>query len=184
MFGWIRKVSGMNNIQEQKEKCIFNMELYNRYKESKTGNIDVKIEVLNDIIRQFPKIIDYIYNRVDTCFGPHIVYLVHMRVGGIDMLKIGYTKNSVQARFSESRYAGRDAIAIVEIIRENTLQAKASVDFENALKTNCVPYAIPTELTLPGKGEFMDIQYRDAIIGVYDTLYPTFENIVGLKSPN
>ena len=80
------------------------MELYNRYKESKTGNIDVKIEVLNDIIRQYPKIIDYVYNRVDTCFGPHIVYLVHMRVGGVDMIKIGYTKNSVQARFSESRF--------------------------------------------------------------------------------
>ena len=123
------------------------MELYNRYKNSKTEDLNVKIGVLNDIIRSYPKIIDYIYNRVDTCFGPHIVYLVHMRVGGIDMLKIGYTKNSVQARFSESRYAGRDAIEIVEIIRENTLQAKASVDFENALKISCIPHAITTELT-------------------------------------
>jgi hypothetical protein len=177
-------VSGTNNIQVQKEKYIFNMELYNRYKESKTGNIDVKIEVLTDIIRQYPKIIDYIYNRVDTCFGPHIVYLVHMRVGGVDMIKIGYTKNSVQARFSESRYAGRDEIEIVEIIRENTLQAKASVDFEKALKTSCVPYAITTELTLPGKGEFMNIQHREAIIEVYDRLYPSFSEIVGLKAPN
>jgi hypothetical protein len=160
------------------------MELYERYKNSKSQDLDVKIGVLNEIIRKHPKIIDYIYNRVDTCYGPHIVYLVHMRVGGIDMLKIGYTKNSVQARFSESRYAGRDAIEIVEIIRENTLQAKASVDFENALKINCIPYAITTELTLPGKGEFMDIQYRDNILEQYDSLFPTFENIVGLKAPN
>ena len=160
------------------------MELYNRYKESKTGDIDVKIGVLNDIIRQYPKIIDYIYNRIDTCFGPHIVYLVHMRVGGVDMLKIGYTKNSVEGRFAESRYAGRDAIQIVEIIRQNTLQAKASMDFEKALKTSCAPYAITTELTLPGKGEFMDIQHREVILGHYDTLFPTFENIVGLKAPN
>lgn len=160
------------------------MELYNRYKNSKNQDLEVKIEVLNDIIRQYPKIIDYIYNRVDSCFGQHIVYLVHMRVNGVDMLKIGYTKNSVEDRFAESRYAGREAIEIVEILRENTLQAKASVDFERALKTGCVPYAITTELTLPGKGEFMDIQYRDAILEQYDTLYPTFENIVGLKAPN
>jgi hypothetical protein len=177
-------VSGTSSIQVQKGNYIFNMELYNRYKNSKSQDIDAKIEVLNDIIRSYPKIVDYIYNRIDTCFGPHIVYLVHMRVGGVDMLKIGYTKNSVQGRFAESRYAGRDAIEIVEIIRENTLQAKASVDFETALKTNCLPYAITTELTLPGKGEFMDIQYRDAIIQVYDTLYPTFLEVVGLKAPN
>ena len=161
-----------------------NMELYERYKNSKSQVLDVKIEVLNEIIRKHPKIIDYIYNRVDTCYGPHIVYLVHMRVGGVDMLKIGYTKNSVEGRFAESRYAGRDAIEIVEIIRENTLQAKASVDFEKVLKTRCAPYAITTKLTLPGKGEFMDIQHRDAILEQYDTLYPTYQNIVGLKAPN
>ena len=72
----------------------------------------------------------------------------------------------------------------MEIIRENTLQAKASVDFEKALKVVCAPYGVTTELTLPGKGEFMDIQYRDIILEHYDTLYPTFENVVGLKSPN
>lgn len=160
------------------------MELYERYKRSKSQDLDVKIEVLNEIIRKHPKIIDYIYNRVDTCYGPHIVYLVHMRVGGVDMLKIGYTKNSVEDRFAESRYAGRDAIEIVEIIRQNTLQAKASVDFEKVLKTTCAPYAITTKLTLPGKGEFMDIQHRDIILEKYDTLYPTFENVVGLKAPN
>lgn len=160
------------------------MELYERYKNSKSQSVDEKIEVLNEIIRRYPKIIDYIYNRVDTCYGPHIVYLVHMRVGGTDMLKIGYTKNSVQARFSESRYAGRDAIEIVEIIRENSLQAKASVEFEKALKTSCAPYAITTELTLPGKGEFMSIQHRDEILSQYDRLYPTFTQVVGLKAPN
>jgi len=160
------------------------MELYERYKRSKGQDVNVKIEVLNDIIRQYPKIIDYIYNRVDTCFGPHIVYLVHMKVGGVDMLKIGYTKNSVQSRFSETRYAGRNEIEIVEIIRENTLQAKASVDFEKELKTSCGLYAITTDLTLPGKGEFMNIQHRNNIVEIYDRLYPNFSEVVGLKSPN
>jgi len=177
-------VGGTNNIQVLKEKFIINMELYERYNCSKEQDLETKIGVLNEIMRKYPKIVDYIYNRVDTCYGPHIVYLVHMRVGGVDMLKIGYTKNSVQGRFSESRYAGRDAIEIVEIIRENRLQAKASVDFEKALKEACSTYATTTELTLPGKGEFMDIQHMESIVNIYDNLYPNFLQVVGLKSPN
>ena len=176
--------SGMNNIQDKKGEYIINMELYERYNNSKGEDIETKIGVINDIIRAYPKIIDYIYNRVDTCFGPHIVYLVHMKVGGVDMLKIGYTKNSVEGRFSESRYAGRNVIEIVQIIRENKLQAKASVEFETALKEACKPYGIKTELTLPGKGEFMDIQHLDDIINQYDRLCPNFSEVVGLKSPN
>lgn len=174
----------MNNIQDKKGEYIINMELYERYNNSKGEDIETKISVINDIIRAYPKIIDYIYNRVDTCFGPHIVYLVHMKVGGVDMLKIGYTKNSVAGRFSESRYAGRNVIEIVQIIRENKLQAKASVEFETALKEACKSYGIKTELTLPGKGEFMDIQHLDEIINQYDRLYPNFSELVGLKSPN
>lgn len=174
----------MNNIQEKKGEFIFNMELYNRYKNSKNQDLEIKISVLTDIIRQNPKIIDYIFNRVDTCFGPHIVYLVHMRVRGVDMIKMGYTKNSVQDRFAETRYSGRNTIEIVEILRENVLQAKAAVDFERLLKETCIPYKIVTELTLPGKGEFMDIEYKDIILNQYDNLYPNFVEIVGLKAPN
>ena len=160
------------------------MELYERYNQSKEQDLETKISVLNDLMRKYPKIVDYIYNRVDTCYGPHIVYLVHMNVNGVDMLKIGYTKNSVEGRFSESRYAGRDSLEIVKIIRENKLQAKASVDFEKSLKESCSIYATTTELTLPGKGEFMDIQHLDQIVNIYDTLYPNFLQVVGLKSPN
>ncbi len=174
----------MNNIQEKKEGFIFKMELYNRYNNSKTQDLESKIEVLTGIIRQYPKVIDYLYNRLDTCFGPHIVYLVHMKVGGVDMIKIGYTKNSVQGRFAETRYTGRNTIEIVEILRENVLQAKAAVDFENNLKEICTPYRINTELTLPGKGEFMGIEHKNIIINQYDNLYPSFQEIVGLKSPN
>lgn len=177
-------VNGMNNIQVKKVEYIFNMELYNRYKNSKKMDLETKIEVLTDIIRRHPKIVDYIFNRVDTCYGPHIVYLVHMRVGGIDMIKMGYTKNSVKGRFAETRYSGRNTIEIVEILRENTLQAKAAVDFEKNLKEICSPYRITTDLTLPGKGEFMGIEHKETIMNQYDNLYPTFQQIVGLKAPN
>lgn len=178
------RVTGMNNIQENKGGFISNMELYNNYITSKNQDLERKIEVLNNIIRTHPKIIDYIFNRVDTCYGPHIVYLVHMRVSGVDMIKMGYTKNSVEGRFAETRYSGRNTIEIVEIIRQNTLQAKAAVDFEKTLKDACKDYKIKTELTLPGKGEFMSIEHRDSIILNYDSLFPNFKEIVGLKAPN
>ena len=184
MFGWIKKGNGMNNILVNKGESIFNMELYNRYNESKSANLDNKIAVLTDIIRQYPKVIDYIFNRMDTCFGPHIVYLVHMKVGGTDMIKMGYTKNTVQGRFAETRYSGRNTIEIIEVLREKTLQAKAAVDFETRLKEICFPYRIVTDLTLPGKGEFMDIEYKEQIVLEYDNLYPNFQEIVGLKAPN
>lgn len=160
------------------------MSLYQDYIDSKTADTQTKIAVINEIIQTYPKIIDYLYNRIDTCFGEHTVYLVHMRVGGEDMIKMGYTKNDVLARFSENRYSGRDTIEIVEIIRENKLQAKGAVDFEKALKESAAQYRIQTNLTLPGKNEFMDISFRDSLITLYDSLFDEYKSIEGLKSPN
>lgn len=160
------------------------MGLYEDYLNSKTADTQTKIAVINDIITTYPKIIDYLYNRIDTCFGEHTVYLVHMRVGGEDMIKMGYTKNDVRGRFAENRYSGRETMEIVDVIRENKLQAKGAVDFESRLKELCVPYRIQTNLTLPGKNEFMDISHRDTIITLYDNLYSDYKDIEGLKSPN
>lgn len=160
------------------------MILYENYQNSKTGDTQTKINVLVDIINEHPKIIDYIFNRVDTCFGPHIVYLIEVKIGQTPMLKIGYTKNSVEGRFAEKRYSGRDTIEIVEIIRQQTLQAYGAVQFERALKLSCTQYQVSTDLTLPGKNEFMNIGFKDTIVQIYDSLFPQFQNVVGLKSPN
>ena len=100
------------------------------------------------------------------------------------MIKMGYTKNDVRGRFAENRYSGRETMEIVDVIRENKLQAKGAVDFETRLKELCTPYRIQTNLTLPGKNEFMDISHRDTIITLYDNLYNDYKDIEGLKSPN
>jgi hypothetical protein len=160
------------------------MSLYQDYIDSKTSDTQTKIAVINEIIQTHPKIIDYLYNRIDTCFGEHTVYLVHMKVGGEDMIKMGYTKNDVRGRFAENRYSGRDTIEIVEIIRENKLQAKGAVDFEKTLKESATDYRIQTNLTLPGKNEFMDIRFRDVLITLYDDLFERYKDVEGLKSPN
>jgi hypothetical protein len=160
--------------------------LYDEYLQVKTsGNLDNKIDVLNRIIYENPKLIDYIINKVDSCFGVHKVYLVLMNVNGVEMVKLGYTKQvSVANRFGEKRYSGRDSIEIISISRENQLQAKGAIEFEKELKKKFIGFKTTTELTLPGKGEFYDVLYFEDMVKIYDEEYPKFEEIVGLKSPN
>lgn len=160
------------------------MNLYEQYENSKNGGDNNKIKIVNDIITQYPKIIDYLYNRIDTCFGKHIVYVVHMKVDGIDMIKIGYTKNSVLNRFKEKRYTDHHKIDIVKVYREKNLQAKGAKDFEKEFKSLCINYRIESNLKLPGKNEFMDFKHLDEVLNQYDTLYPNYQNVIGLKSPN
>jgi hypothetical protein len=160
--------------------------LYDEYLQVKTsGNLDNKIDVLNRIIYENPKLIDYIINKVDSCFGVHKVYLVLMNVNGVEMVKLGYTKqDNVANRFGEKRYSGRDSIEIISISRENQLQAKGAIEFEKKLKERFRGFKTTTELTLPGKGEFYDVLYFEDMVKIYDEEYPNFEEIVGLKSPN
>ena len=59
-------------------------------------------EWLPILLTQYTKLIPYIVNRIDSCFGTHIVYVVRTNKG----IKIGYTKNSIKDRFAENRYEG------------------------------------------------------------------------------
>lgn len=161
------------------------MNLYETYLNTKSsGSVEERIEVMNEIIRQNPKLMDYIETKIDSCYGTHIVYLVYMKVNGEDMLKIGYTKNSVDGRFGEHRYAGRDSLVIVEKIREGKLQAKGAIEFEKKLKERLNDFKVTTELTLPGKGEFYDIVFLDEMTRIYDEEYDNFIKVIGLKAPN
>lgn len=161
------------------------MNLYETYLNTKSsGSLEERITVMSEIIRQNPKLMDYIETKIDSCYGTHIVYLVYMKVNGKDMLKIGYTKNSVEGRFGEKRYAGRDSLEIVEIQREQRLQAKGAIEFEKELKKRFKDYQVKSDLTLPGKGEFYDIMFLDEMVKIYDDEYPKYISVVGLKAPN
>jgi hypothetical protein len=161
------------------------MNLYETYLNTKSsGSLEERITVMSEIIRQNPKLMDYIETKIDSCYGTHIVYLVYMKVNGKDMLKIGYTKNSVEGRFGEKRYAGRDSLEIVEIQREQRLQAKGAIEFEKELKKRFKDYQVKSDLTLPGKGEFYDIIFLDEMVKIYDDEYPKYISVVGLKAPN
>jgi hypothetical protein len=160
------------------------MNLYEEYENSKSGGLYDKIKVITKIITEYPKIIDYIYNRIDTCFGKHIVYVVHMKVDGVDMIKIGYTKNSVLDRFKEKRWTDQHKIEIIKVVREYVLQAKGAVEFEKELNCQCVNYRIDSNLKLPGKNEFMNFNYKDEVLNQYDNLFPQYTDVIGLKPPN
>lgn len=160
------------------------MELYEKYFHSRTGTTEDKTLFINDLIEKYPDILRYLYNRIDTCFGEHTVYLIKISINNNIMLKIGYTKNSVEDRFSEKRYMDGNSVEIIEIIRSNKLQAKGAIEFENKIKSLCVDYVLKTDLTLPGKNEFMDIEYLNEIIKIYDQEYDNYKDIIGLKAPN
>ena len=159
--------------------------LYEQYLNTKgSDQLEVRINIMNDIIREHPKLMDYIQTKLDSCYGTHKVYLVHMRVNGVDMLKLGYTKNTVEGRFGEKRYSGRNKLEIVNVLRQCEFQAKGAVDFEKHLKSIFLGYKIKTDLTLPGKGEFYDIKHQEDMLVEYDSLKGDFEGVFGLKSPN
>jgi hypothetical protein len=161
------------------------MNLYEEYNRvRKDNNLEDKLDVLNKIVRENPKLIDYLFNKVDSCYGNHRVYVVQMKVHETDMIKIGYTKNTIEGRFSEKRYSGRDKIELIDVYRACNLQAKGAVDFEKELKSLCKEFSVKTELTLPGKGEFYDISYKDDILKLYDKHIEKHKNTIGLKPPN
>jgi len=158
-------------------------ELYEQYI-SKGNDLEDNIILLNDIIREYPKLMDYINNKVDSCFGIHRVYVIHMRYRDYDLIKIGYTKNTIKKRFNEKRYSGRDNLEIVEVLREEELQAKGAIEFEKTLKNMFIDCKVNTDITLPGKGEMYDIEHKENILNTYDELIGVYRETVGLKSPN
>jgi hypothetical protein len=159
-------------------------ELYERFKTIREQTTETKIKILVDIMKTFPKIIDTIINRVESCFGEHTVYYVHFSVKGMEFLKVGYTKNTVQERIcKEMRYEGEKPV-IIETFRDLKYQAKGAYDFEQDLKKRVSPYKKPNDLIMPGKGELYDVKYKDEILKEYDSTCYEYSHVIGLKRTN
>jgi hypothetical protein len=161
-------------------------QLYSDYLDATKGvTNEERMEIILRIMTKYPKIIDYIENRVHTCFGEHRVYFVILRVDGETFLKVGYTKNSVYERFADKRYTKGHKVEVVEIIREELFQAKGAVDFEKKLK-ELIPaeYRYKTELTFPGKDELISMDYKDEVLNLYNDTFMGYKDVVGLKSAN
>jgi hypothetical protein len=154
--------------------------LYDSYLKAKTQS--AKKKMLIQLMDEYPHIIEYLWNRADTCFGEHRVYLIEIHYKGESYLKIGYTKNSIEDRFGEKRYEDRNKFHLIRIIRESKLQALGAVKFEKEIKQRV--HSIKTEMKMPGKGEIFDMSKRDELLHIWDVTLPKFQTLIGLKSPN
>jgi hypothetical protein len=163
--------------QMTEEQQLYSDYLLVRY----NGTQEQGIEVLNRIIQKYPKILNYLLNRADTCFGTHSVYIIKIRVNGIICLKAGYTKNSIVDRLKEKRY---QSVELLEIYREEFFQAKGAKDFEKKLKDLTKKHFFKNDFTFPGKGEVRFLDSLDEMLNFYDELAPQYKDIIGLKSPN
>ena len=137
-------------------------------------------ELIPKIIREYPQMVKYIINRVDSCYGEHRVYVVNTNKG----IKVGYTKNTIEERFSEKRYSNADEFELIEIYRQETFQAKGALEFESKLKKLLSEYSIQTDMVMPGKGELYGAEFLDEILDTYDNIKENYKSIIGLKPPN
>jgi hypothetical protein len=154
--------------------------LWNEYQLADT---DVKRQnVLIKLMDKYPDIIKYLWNKADSCFGEHTVYLIRIEYKGESYLKIGYTKNSIKDRFAEKRYVDRSEFKLMETLRESKLQALGAVHFEADIHKGIE--GIQTEMKMPGKGELYSIDMLDRINEMWDKQINNYKGIVGLKAPN
>ena len=157
---------------------IGDYELYESLKKSKDwGRM---AEWLPTLLTNYPKLVPYIVNRIDSCFGTHIVYVVRTNKG----IKIGYTKNSIKDRFAENRYEGSESFQILEVLRDEDFQALGAVQFESKLKQLNQSFGIQTDMIMPGKGELFDEKYESQILNHYDIHKEKYKEIIGIKAPN
>ena len=165
---------------ESKQTAVANNNLYSSYINASTN--ESKKKVLSELIEEYPDIIPYLWNRADTCFGEHRVYLIQIHYKGESYLKIGYTKNSIEDRFGEKRYADRNEFKLIRVVMESKLQALGAVEFEREIKKRVG--SIKTEMQMPGKSEIFDMSKREELLEIWNEILPEYETVVGLKSPN
>ena len=137
-------------------------------------------ELIPKIIREYPQLVKYIVNRLDSCYGEHTVYVVDTNKG----IKIGYTKNTVEERFSETRYSNASDFVVNKILRQEKFQAKGALEFESKLKGLLSQYSIETDMVMPGKGELYDKKYLNEVLKQYDKYKEKFKLVIGTKPPN
>jgi len=173
-------MGALNKFWDIDEVVIDTIPLYKSY--MKSSNPQSKKKVLIQLMDEYPDIISYLWNRADTCFGEHRVYLIEISYKGESYLKIGYTKNSIEDRFGEKRYEDRNQFKLVRVLKESKLQALGAVRFEREMKQRVE--SIKTEMKMPGKGEIFDMGKKDELIHIWNSTLPKFTSVVGLKSPN
>jgi hypothetical protein len=160
-------------------------ELYEKHLKIRDKDRDIKIGHINELLLTYPELIDSVLTKIDTSFGEHTVYIIHVNKHGRDMIKIGYTKNTVEQRYGEKRWGDQIVLEdIKEKLRDKRLPALGAMQLENKIKEYIKPYNLKGQITGPGKGELYDISCKDLIIETYDKYFDSYKDIVGTKKAN
>jgi len=163
LYEGFRHLQKNGGTAEQKKRVILEL-------------LDLDNEMFNN-----GKCVDYIFNRLKSCFGEHILYLYVINIDKKETcLKYGYSVN--EKRDFDSRYV---EVSIEEEVKLVRLQALGAVEFEKELEAR-IPahFRYTSTANFPGKGELIDIKYKDDMIKLFDELAPMFKDVIGLKSPN
>ena len=163
LYEGFRHLQKNGGTTEQKKRVILEL-------------LDLDNEMFNN-----DKCVDYTFNRLKSCFGEHILYLYVININDKETcLKYGYTVN--EKRNFDGRF---DKVSIVEEVKLVRLQAFGAVELEKELEER-IPdhFRYTTTAKFPGKGELIDIKYKDEMIKLFDELAPQFKDVIGLKSPN
>ena len=147
-----------------------------------SGDTNKRKYLINKLMDEYPETIDYLFTTAVSIYGEHRVYLIKIQYKNKEYLKIGYTKNTINQRFSEKRYGGAEDFHLIEIIKEEKLQAGGAVEFEKWIKSNI--QTIQTEMKMPGKGELFEVNKLNELIELWDSSVDRFRGIVKIKSPN
>jgi len=128
--------------------------------------------------------IKYIATKLDSVFGLHTVYVAYVKTeSGEKAIKIGYSKNTVGARFSEERW--QDPFELVGIIHAELFPSLGAKRFENKLKNRLKEYKLIDKKTkAPGKGELFQPKYKEKILEEYESLKNQYTDVRGVKPPN
>jgi hypothetical protein len=160
-------------------------ELYERHLQIRKQTEDIKREHINELLTEYPQLLDSVLTKIDTSFGEHMVYVIHVEKYEREFLKIGYTKNTVEKRYGEKRWSDKITLPdIKEKLREKRLPALGAVLLEKEIKKYITGFNIKTQLTGPGKGELYDIVCKDLLLDIYDDYYEVYKDTVGLKRAN
>lgn len=140
--------------------------------------------VILELMKEYPKCVSSIVNKLDSSFGIHRVYVANVKTKtGDKFIKIGYTKNTVKQRLSEGRYKGK--IYLIDVIHEEFFPALGSKQFESELITTLEKYNVTNEnIEAPGKGELFFQEHEDKILKKYNELKDKYKDKRGYKPPN
>ena len=135
--------------------------------------------LIPELMKEYSQCVPSIVNKLNSSFGLHTVYIVNTNLG----IKVGYTINTIEQRFNESRYKGQ--LKLNNILKDDKFPALGAFEFEKQLKDKYKKYRnLNSNTTAPGKGEIYYIKYKKEILKIYDELKDKYKDKRGFKRAN